>query len=250
MTYSLTIYYSPICQKQILTFPATNLKDVEEIAVQRSLNHSFSLGFPDSQYSRTSRSIHPTRPEPKINDIEPELEEDISSFKRIVQEITDLQCKRSRTVDTTLQAIIESLARFKLVDRAFIAAKEHLYSSEPVGGVRVIQGLKCLHDERLAFEKTVDRLLSLALDYSKLPTPGSSSIGSLEDLDGVVETISGDWRRRLGLHLSNPISDAVMETSRTLDEIQTLIPGGIVTIVAPYKHCPVSNQSYINNRMA
>ena len=105
MTYSLTIYYSPVCQKQILTFPATNLSDVKEIAVQRSFNYSFSSGFPDSQHSRTSRSIHPTRPEPKIRDIEPELEEDISFFKRIVQEITDLQRKRSIIVETTLQAL-------------------------------------------------------------------------------------------------------------------------------------------------
>ena len=105
MTYSLTIYYSPVCQKQILTFPATSLSDFKEIAVQRSFNYSFSSGFPDSQHSRTSRSIHPTRPEPKIRDIEPELEEDISFFKRIVQEITDLQRKRSIIVETTLQAL-------------------------------------------------------------------------------------------------------------------------------------------------
>lgn len=141
--YSLIICYSPVCQRQILTFPATKLNDVGEIAVQRSINHNFSMGFPDSeQHSRTSRSIHPTKPEPKINGIEPELEEDISFFKRIVQEITDLQRKPSIIEETTLQAFAESIVNFKLFDRAFIVAKEHLYSPEPVGGVRGHSGLQ------------------------------------------------------------------------------------------------------------
>jgi hypothetical protein len=58
---SLTEAYSPVCQKQILTFPSIDLNDEEEIAVQRSLNRGSSRGIA-------------------------EYEEDISYFKRIVQE--------------------------------------------------------------------------------------------------------------------------------------------------------------------
>jgi hypothetical protein len=177
MNHSVTKYYSPVCQKQILNFPAGNLNDGEEIAAQRPLNRGSSSGF--AEYEQGSTGLRPTRPirlGEERDGAELELEEDISFFKRIVQEITDLRHKPSKwwSVQPLMEETTDCLARFKLFGVYFQAVRAYALLG-PVQGTGLSKALKYIEksifQESLSFETTLNRLLDLTLSDTKIFTP-------------------------------------------------------------------------------
>jgi hypothetical protein len=242
MSSSLIEVYSPVCQKQILTFPATDLNDEEGIAVQRSLNRGSSRGSAEYEQSSTVlKLIHPIRPGQERDGVEFELEEDISYFKRIVQEITDLRHKPSKSVQMVVQGMEQCLARFPLIENHVHAIRAHITLREPGRGTGLRNGLiyieKSLLEERLAFETTMNRLLGFDSSYSGL-LPSEHSSASAEFREELMNSMSENLKQRLGLHEYNLIAEAAMAVSRTLYKISNLVPGNIEN---PYRPTPVSN---------
>jgi hypothetical protein len=240
MSSSLTEVYSPVCQKQIITFPATDLNDEKETSVQRSTNRGSSRYFAEYEQGSTElNSIHPIRPGQERDGVEPELEEDISYFKRIVQEITDLRCKPSKSVHMVMQEIAQCLARFPLIENHVDAIRAHITLREPVRGTGLRNGLiyieKSLLEERLAFETTMNRLLGFSTRYSESFPSERSSAKFQEEL---MKSFSENLKQILVLHQYNLISEAAMAVSRTLYMINNLFPDNIEN---PYRPTPVSN---------
>ncbi len=240
MSSLLTKAYSPVCQKQILTFPTTNLNEVGKIVVQRSLDHGFSRRLPEyEEQFKTSRPIHPIRPETETNDVEPELEDDIFFFKRVVQAITDL----TQFAQTAMRSITINLTSFKIFDKASFIVNELVYRGVTVSDTRFVQSLQTLHEVKLAFKKTVKRLLSLASKYSELPPLELSSVWPSDAIASLMKSIFQNLTPRLALYLLSSISDVVMGTSWIMEVISALTPCGAIpdAVGGPHKYFPVSN---------
>jgi hypothetical protein len=244
MSSLLTKACSPICQKQILTFPATDLNNAKKIIVQRSFNHGFSRRLPQyEEQFKTSRPIHPIRPETEINDVETELEDDISFFKRIVQAITDLRLDPSQFAQTAMESITINLTSFRIFDKAFFLVNELVFRGVTVSDTRFVQSLRNLDEVKLAFKRTVKRLLGLAPKYSKTSVLGLSSVGPPEEIAWVMKSIFESLTPRLGLHLFKSILDIVKGTSRIMKVLTALTPDGAPipdAVGGPHKFFPVS----------
>ena len=215
---------------------------MEKSVVQRSLlNHGFSRRLPQyEEQFKALRPLHPIRPETEINDVEPELEDDISFFKRIVQAITDLRSDPSRFAQAAISINLES---FQIFDKTLFLVDELVYRGITVYDTRFVHSLRSLHKVKLAFKKTVKRLLGLAPKYSKLPPLGHSSVWAPEEIAWLMESIFESLTPRLGLHLFSSIRDINKGTSRIMKVLTALTPDGAPipdAVGGPHKFFPVS----------
>jgi hypothetical protein len=99
-------------------------------------------------------------PKKELEEIEPELDEDISPFRRIVLEIIDLRRKPSNLDSLGIKIIEDVLSNFNLLDRVFEFVTEEFASMEQRKARQKLKKAKDeLHYEKLTFEITAKRFL-------------------------------------------------------------------------------------------
>jgi hypothetical protein len=221
----LTELYSPVCRKQILNL-SSNSNGVNESSVQRPSNNGAPGNSPEyKQHFNISRPAQPIRPTPppkeELEEIEPELDEDITPFRRVVQEIIDFRHKSSNLNLPGIETIRVVLSKFDRLGGMFDLAREDLSPTTPRKVRRDFKKLnRELYTERLTFEDTAKRLLAL----SRTTFPESVTATSFEDQPWQMETVSQGLKLRLGLHSYNTISYAIFSVSYSLDAIISLFP--------------------------
>ena len=168
------------------------------------------------QGSTVLKPIHPIRPGQERDGVELELEEDISYFKRIVQEITGLRHKPSKSVQIAMLVIAQCLARFPLIENHVHAIRARIYFRESVRGTGLSKDLEYIEKsflkERLAVETMTSRLPGLFTSYPKsFPSERSSAEFREDPMNSISEQLK-------------QISGAAIAVSRTLYKINNLFP--------------------------
>jgi hypothetical protein len=169
-----------------------------------------------------AQPIRPTPPpKEELEEIEPELDEDITPFRKVVQEIIDFRHKSSNLDLPGIETIGVVLSKFDRLGGMVDLAREYFSRTTPrkVGWdfKKLNRGL---YTERLTFEDTAKRLLAL----SRTTFPESVIATSFEDQPWQMETVFQGLKLRLGLHSYNTISHAIFPVSRSLDAIIFLCP--------------------------
>ena len=143
---------------------------IERVASLKSIKESSRSG--DSlrsleKPSNISTDFSPPRPPPlpreKTREVQPDFDDnDISLFKRVVQEVIDLRHSPSDDTPTGIETIWFLLSRFDRLDPLFGFVEEGLESLEEWAAVFEFRELKQFLDgERAVFEATIARLMTL-----------------------------------------------------------------------------------------
>jgi hypothetical protein len=156
--------------------------------------------------------------------MEPQLDEDISPFRRIVQEIINLRRNSSNLGPPGIETIGDVLSKFNLLDRLFESARDH-YHLTRMNKRQAKQSfnqltMDRLHKEKVAFKDTARRLLAL----SRRSFSESVAVTSFTENPSQLESVSQSLKLRLGLHSYSTISHTILSVYHTLNAIISLFP--------------------------